>query len=305
MTSFRTDSHVTFIQQTQLEQSFLLDKHFRLTNIPQTAQKELKTMPTPYVLQGKLTFVMGGGKFGTNALKYLKNKGVKVLVVDINPDCMAKSQADIQTDNPDIFGSLMNGQAAFIQGNAIDLLIQLLEHKIPDLIITAIPGNAVAKIVESWLSKQNINLEPNKELLLKVLKNIPGSLVSVADPETGVVVVSYMPSDKRCRENCIPPKTVCATTGRPKLAPMNKILNFGIYGLADVSSVLVSKQLTGGLGGIEGKDLAALLKELENHLVPYSLAVGTACDCHGVLNLAKTTKVDFSTQGSFSPFPLN
>ncbi len=182
MTSFRTDSHVTFIQQTQLEQSFLLDKHFRLTNIPQTAQKELKTMPTPYVLQGKLTFVMGGGKFGTNALKYLKNKGVKVLVVDINPECMAKSQADIQTDNPDIFGSLMNGQAAFIQGNAIDILIQLLEHKIPDLIVTAIPGNAVAKIVESWLSKQDIKLEPNKELLLKVVENIPRSLVSVADP---------------------------------------------------------------------------------------------------------------------------
>ncbi len=75
-----------------------------------------------------------------------------------------------------------------------------------------------------------------------------------------------MPADKRCRENCVPPKTVCTRTGRPKLAPMDKILNFGIYGLADVSAVLVSRQLTGGLGGIEGKDLAALLKELDNQL---------------------------------------
>jgi len=247
-------------------------------------------MPIPYVLQGKLAFVMGGGNFGINALKYLKNKGAKVLIADLNPKCMAKSQADVKTDRPDIFNSLMNGQAAFIQGNAIDLLIELLDHKIPDLIVTAIPGNAVAKIVERWLSKQNIKLEPNKELLSKVLENIPSSLVSVADPETGVVVVSYMPAEKRCRENCIPPKTVCATTGRPKLAPMDKLLNFGVYGLADVSAVLVSRQLTGGLGGIEGKDLAALLRELDNHVVPYSLAVGTACDCHGVLNLAKTTK---------------
>jgi hypothetical protein len=243
-----------------------------------------------YVLQGKLAFVMGGGKFGTNALKYLKNNGAKVLLADLNPDCMAKSQTDVQTDKHDIFGSLMNGQAAFIQGNAIDLLLQLLEQKIPDLIVTAIPGNAVAKIVESWLSKQDIKLEPNKELLPKVLNNIPSSLVSVADPETGVIVVSYMPADKRCRESCIPPKTICATTGRPKLAPMDKLLNFGIYELADVSAVLVSRQLTGGLGGIEGKDLHALLKKLDNHVVPYSLAVGTACNCHGVLNLTKTTK---------------
>jgi hypothetical protein len=291
MTSFRTDSHVSFIQQTRLNQSFLLDKHFRLANNTSNCpKKELKTMPTPYVLQGKLAFVMGGGKFGTNALKYLKNNGAKVLIADLNPKCMAKSQADIQTDNPDIFGSLLNGQSAFLQGNAIDLLLQLLEHKIPDLIVTAIPGNAVAKIVESWLSKRNIKLEPNKELLSNVLENIPSSLVSVADPETGVIVVSYMPADKRCRENCVPPKTVCATTGRPKLAPMDKILNFCIYGLADVSAVLVSKQLTGGLGGIEGKDIVDILKELDNRIVPYSLAVGTACDCHGVLNLSKTTK---------------
>jgi hypothetical protein len=243
-----------------------------------------------YVLQGKLAFVMGGGKFGTNALNYLKNNGAKVVIADLNPDCLAKSRADIQTEKTDILDSFMNGQTAFIQGNAIDHLIELLYHKIPDLIVTAIPGNAVAKIVESWLSKQNIKLEPNKELLPKVFENIPSSLVSVADPETGVIVVSYMPADKRCRENCIPPKTVCAITGRPKLAPMGKILNFSIYGLVDVPSVLVSSQLTGGLGAIEGKDLAVLLKELDNHKVPYSLAVGTACNCHGVLNLAKTTK---------------
>jgi hypothetical protein len=243
-----------------------------------------------YVIQGKTVFIMGGGKFGTNAINYLKNNGAKVLISDLNPDCLAKSQADIKTEKPDIFGSLMNGQTAFIQGNAIDHLIELLDHKIPHLIVTAIPGNAVAKIVESWLSKQNIKLESNKELLSKILENIPSSLVSVSDPETGVIVVSYMPANKRCRENCIPPKTVCATTGRPKLASMGKILSFGIYGLVDVSSVLVSSQLTGGLGAIKGKDLAVLLKELDNHTVPYSLAVGTACDCHGVLNLAKTTK---------------
>ena len=48
------------------------------------------------VLKGKLVFVMGGGKFGTRAIGYLKAKGAKVLVVDINPDCMVSSEVDVQ-----------------------------------------------------------------------------------------------------------------------------------------------------------------------------------------------------------------
>ena len=48
------------------------------------------------MLKGKLVFVMGGGKFGTSALKYLKAKRSKVLVADVNPDCMAKSEITVQ-----------------------------------------------------------------------------------------------------------------------------------------------------------------------------------------------------------------
>jgi len=48
------------------------------------------------MLKDKLVFVMGGGKFGTSALKYLKAKRSKVLVADVNPDCMAKSEITVQ-----------------------------------------------------------------------------------------------------------------------------------------------------------------------------------------------------------------
>jgi len=48
------------------------------------------------MLKDKLVFVMGGGKFGTSALKYLKAKRSKVLVADLNPDCMAKSKITVQ-----------------------------------------------------------------------------------------------------------------------------------------------------------------------------------------------------------------
>jgi len=240
------------------------------------------------MLKGKLAFVMGGGKFGTNALRYLKAKGSKVLVADLNPDCTAKSEVTVQAAGLDAADSLADGQAAFLLGDAVTLLLNLLETKVPDLVVTAIPGNAVAKVVESWLSKRGCKLEPYRKVIPRVLENIPKSLVSFVDESSAVIVVSYMPSNMRCRENCVPPKDFCAVTGRPKLAPMDKLLRFSIYKLMDISTIFRSRQLTGGLGAIDGKELHSLLKQLENLHKPYTLAIGTACDCHGILNLTKT-----------------
>jgi hypothetical protein len=250
-------------------------------------EQRLKAVSDDYVVSGKLVFVMGGGKFGTNAVRYLKAKGAKVLVVDVNASCVVKSDVDFQSEGLDAYDSLVDGQAAFLVGDAVDLLVALLETEVPDLVVTAIPGNAVAKVVELWLSKRGIKFEPYSEAVSKVLGNIPESLVLFVDEDSGVIVVSYMPSDMRCRENCMPPKDVCASTGRPKLASMGRLLEFSVYNLTDVSGILWSRQLTGGLGAINGKELYALLKQLENINKPFTLAIGTACDCHGILKLTK------------------
>jgi len=250
--------------------------------------KELKLMSqNRMLLKGKLAFVMGGGKFGTNALKYLKAKCCEVLVADVNPDCTAKSEVTVQAAALDVTDSLADGQAAFIVGDAVELLLALLETKVPDLVVTAIPGNAVAKVVESWLSKLGCKLEPYRTVIPRILENIPKSLVSFVDENSAVIVVSYMPPHMRCRENCMPPKDVCASTGRPKLASMDKLLRFSIYNHADASIIFRSIQLTGGLGAIDGKDLYSLLKRLDCLNKPFTLAIGTACDCHGILNLTE------------------
>jgi len=242
------------------------------------------------LVRGKLVFVMGGGKFGTNALRYLKDKGAKVLVVDVNPDCTAKSEMDFQAAEMGVSDSLADGQTAFLVGDAVDLLVALLETKVPDLVVTAIPGNAVAKVVEVWLLKRGIKLEPYLKVIPRVLENIPKSLVSFVDEVSGVIVVSYMPSNMRCRENCMPPNGFCASTGRPKLASMDKLLEFSVYNLTDTSGILRSRQLTGGLGAIDGNELYSLLKRLETLHKPCTLAIGAACDCHGILKLTKIKK---------------
>ena len=132
-------------------------------------------------LNGKQFFVMGEGKFGTHALRYLKAKGAKVLVVDVNLGCNANSEVDVQTTEFSVLDSLDEWKAAFLEGDAVDLLEALLETKLPDMVVTAIPGNVVAKVVEGWLMKRGIKLEPYLEVIPKVLENIPESLVSFVD----------------------------------------------------------------------------------------------------------------------------
>jgi len=240
-----------------------------------------------YNLRGKLVFVMGGGKFGKKALRYLKDSGAKVLIVDINPTCKSSLEVDVLGEDLSVLDSLRPEQAAFLVGNAVDILVSLLETIIPDLVVTAIPGNVLAKVVEVWLAKRDIKLEPYTKVVPKVLANIPPSLVSSVDELSGVIVVSYMPSNMMCRENCLPPKGVCASTGKPKLGSVDKLLEFSVFNNTDVSGILYSKQLTGGLGAINGKELHSLLKRLDDFHKPYTLCIGTACDCHGILNLIK------------------
>ncbi len=267
------------------------DKLTKNSMLKKFVKREPITMPRNYRFKNKFAYIMGGGKFGTEALRYLKANGAKVLVVDLNPKCKAKTEADIETATVNVRGTLKNGQAAFLVGDAVEHLLDILEVDVPDWVVTAIPSNAVAKVVTTLLSKGGYKIEPYQNIIQEVLKNIPESLVSFVNKESAMIVVSYMPPNMQCRDNCMPPKDICALTGRPKLASMDKLLDFSIYGLTDLSGILKSEQLTGGLGAIKGSQLFSLLKKLEKHQQEsFTLVVGTACDCHGIINIFKVTK---------------
>ena len=249
-------------------------------------------MPEEPFLKGKFIFVMGGGKFGTKALRYFKSKGAKVLVVDINPNCKAKSEIDIRAKKLDVCDDLVDGQTAILEGNAFNIIIPLLETKVPDLVVTAIPGNCLAKIVDHWFKKKNIKIEPDQKAIPKALDNLPKNLITFANNDSGIIVISYMFSNMQCKDNCVPPKKICALTGRPKIAPINEFLEFCVYDIAEFSKILVSKQITGGLGAIIGKDLNYLLKKLDRFDKSFTIAIGIACHCHGIINFFKTKKLN-------------
>jgi hypothetical protein len=238
----------------------------------------------------KFAFVMGGGKFGSHALKYLKDNGAKVLVVDIDSNCEAVSNVDIIGKDLNIIKNLLPGKSAFLKGDAIEFLASILETIIPEFIVTAIPGNALARVITVWLAKRKIELMPYSNIVQKVLRNIAPSLVLFFDEPQGIIVVSYMPYNMKCKENCMPPENVCALTGRPKFASVSKILEFSVFEATTISGILISRQLTAGLGAISGNELFKLLKRLNKLHESNTLAIGVACNCHGILNIYNVTK---------------
>jgi len=67
-------------------------------------------------------------------------------------------------------------------------------------------------------------------------------------------------------------------------------LKFGAFEVTDHCVLMSSPQITGGLGAINGNDVYSLFKQLENFPKPFTLALGTACNCHGVISLIKIIK---------------
>ena len=217
-----------------------------------------------YNLKNKVILIFGGGKYGTKALKFAKKKKAeKIFVMDRNPLCQARE-------------FLSKEEFLLLEGNTILNLITKLK---PDFIIPAMPGHTIGR-----LCKETFNLRPFPESLPIVMKYLPQSLITRRDKTTSTLVLSYMPREKTCREDCIPPDGYCRLTKEPRPASIYALLNYAIFRKFGLSKIFVSEQVSAGLGGIRTEIILKFLNKVKKEL-PQTLAIGTACQCHGILNL--------------------
>ena len=64
---------------------------------------------------------------------------------------------------------------------------------------------------------------------------------------------------------------------------MYELLEFSVCEVVDHYKIFVTKQL-GGIGGIPGSEVKEALEYIYRLDPPYSLAIGTSCRCHGLVN---------------------
>ena len=213
----------------------------------------------------KTVLVIGGGNYGTKACKYFKEHKARVILVDCDPACKAKGLVA-----KDDF-VLKDAQ------NAWDLVLKLK----PDFIVPTSAGHTCGK----WI-RECFRLKPLSASIAVVTSRLPQSLFLGCDEPNATLIFSYMTRGKLCREDCPHPPTECGLTREPRPAPLYKLLEYGVFELFDCAKIFVSEQMAPSVGAIKTSDFLAFVQEIETKK-PKTLAVGTACRCHGILNLFK------------------
>jgi hypothetical protein len=238
-------------------------------------------------LKNSLVVVAGGGYFGTKAVRLAKEMGGRVLVVDSRIDCEASKFVDeiVEGWDPRRILTVRAGSATLFVFDAVEFLSSLMKTTLPDYIAPAVPGHLAGKLVKNWLERDGLVVECGSKAMKDVVGSIPKGLIVYQDEGIGIVITSYMQEGGRCKVPCDQPLDRCNTTGRPKMGPMYRILTNAILDKVTLSKVLFSHNLKGEVGFFMGSELMSFLSEVKRLKAPYSLAIGTACGCHGILNL--------------------
>ncbi len=232
----------------------------------------------------KTSFIAGGGRFGTEALKYLIENNYEVIVADPDKNCRARNEINEFYDDLKEIDYFKNKKSKLIKGNASKILLKIIKDLKPNIVVPATPGHFLAKFVQKRIKKMGYETKPAKEITTKLKKKIPKELINKADIKNGTIITSYMREEMLCKSNCRQPPDICPKTGITKENPMYEILRNILSELDFRHRVFRSEQLTDGVGGVKGKRIINLLED-ELKDTNHHFAIGTSCSCHGVLTI--------------------
>ena len=238
-------------------------------------------------LKDRLIVVAGGGYFGTKAVKYTKGMVARVAVVDSKIDCEVRKSVDniVKDGDPSQVLNVRAGSSTLFVFDAVEFLSVLMKDTVPDYIAPAVPGHLAAKVVKSWLEHEGLVVKCGSKAMRHIIGSIPEGLIVHKDEGLGVIITSYMGEGGQCKVPCNQPLDRCQTTGRLKKGPMYRILMGATHNKVALSKVLFSHNLRGEVGFFKGSELKSFLSDVKQLKTPYDLAIGTACGCHGILNL--------------------
>jgi len=224
---------------------------------------------------------LGGGEWGAKGARIAKNNRVNAIVIDKDPDCIAREVTDMVIAEQDLRKLDIEGVAFYI-GDAVKALIRILKVTTQAWIIPSIQGGFSGQLTERWLTSKPVKVIRSGKLVNSALQGLSPKLVFSADRRLGTLITSYMPEGIKCKPDCSAPKK-CPVTGLRRISPMYELLEFSLCEVVDHYKIFVTQQL-GGIGGIPGSEVKEALEYIYKLDPPYSLAIGTACRCHGLVD---------------------
>jgi len=233
-------------------------------------------------MEYNFALVLGGGKFGTLALKALVRRCRRVIVVDKDPNCPASKALRMVCSDP----SRCEIGAGLVLGDAVTYATEIMRGgKIPEIIIPAIPGNSMAMIFARWLSEIGFSVEPDPESFEEASVEVSKDIVLIEDKKSGTLVLSYA-KGFACNPWC-DELEVCPVTGK-KVTPIYSILTS--VGFCANRSIFRSTLINRGVGALDGNEVYSELVKLPKDTEKYTLCVGAACNCHGIITFLRCSK---------------
>ncbi len=208
--------------------------------------------------------VIGGGKYGLEAVEYLMRKSMSFVLFDSNPKCLAASK----------LGLRVNERNGIVVGG-IEKVAEIFDALKPDLVFPTAPVHVAAEMI-----RIKLGYRPEPKAVDCILPSLPQKLIVSAG--RGGIVLSYN-RDYDCIPKCSAPD-ICPVTKIKKPCPMYELVRFAIPD----GFLLVSHQIEPGLGAIKGEDVRNAIRWAEKR---EEVIVATACRCHGVISALRRSSL--------------
>jgi hypothetical protein len=214
-----------------------------------------------------MDLIVGGGKYGCQAVEYLRRNHRDFTLVDKDSNCLAARKYGIPS-------STKVGETGefFVKGDLAEAFALIMKLK-PEYVFPTAPIHIAAE-----LAKIKFKLEPWTEPINGILINLPQAVVLHVG--RGNLIVSFN-RDKDCFEKCNAPE-VCPSTKIRRPCTMDRLMKFAY----PECFLLISYQMSPGMGALKGTEILEFLNRAEKE---EKFVVATACDCHGVFTGFKKT----------------
>jgi hypothetical protein len=209
-----------------------------------------------------MNVIVGGGRYGCEAIEFLQEKNKNFVVVDKDPDCLATKRFRLKASD------CMDSEGEYFIHGGLREALELIEKLEPEYVFPTVPIHLAAD-----LTRIKFKLKPWNDGINAILPKLPEVVVLQAG--RGKIVVSFN-RDHSCIDKCAMP-TVCPSSGIRKPCTMIELMRFA----SPDAFILISYSMAPGIGALKGAELVDFFswtKKRKNFIV------ATACDCHGVFD---------------------
>ncbi len=232
----------------------------------------------------KVVAILGGGKFGLQALQWALKNQYKAIVFDSKPHALVREHvhAILSPDGGWTSSDFAQAPSVLVIGDALQVSFPILQEIHPDFVIPTIPVHFLAATLVFVGREKGVSFIPDTTEIAQLAKAFRAPLNISSKPTDGILTLSYAQPGEVCPPQCAGPKDFCPTFHRKKEKTVTQLVTDVTK--ANPSMFLVeSQQLTKGLGGIPGAVFFDIIQRFQTNL-PARFIVATTCNCHGVLH---------------------